>query len=259
MKITFVGTGSGKTSRKRFHTSIFVKSKDSGMLIDTGDGVSKALLTLNIKTNSIDSILLSHHHADHFSGIASLITQMKLESRTGLLKVYTHKNLVKPLKNFLNNCYLFEENLGFKLVLSGFKFGVNYNYKVNDSISFVPERNSHIIHKKILEKYPSKHFVSSGFLLNFHSTQIFYTADIGSAEDLLLFKNHRIDYLISETTHVTPEQILLTAKKLNVSKLFLTHISDKDEKRIVSWYKNLSKANQKNVRVCYDGLEFPPG
>lgn len=257
MKIIFAGTGSGKESLKRFHSSIFIRSKDHSMLLDCGDGISKALLMLNIKTNSIDSILLSHYHADHFSGIAMLITQMKLEKRTAPLSVFTQANLVKPLKNFLNSAYLFEENLGFKLCLRWFKFGSKQ--KVSDSISFVPKRNSHIHHKKILKKYPAKNFVSSSFLLNIGSNKIFYTSDIGSAEDLFLFKNRRIDYLISETTHVTAGQVLLAAKKLNVSKLFLTHIGDEDEKKIVRWYKNLSKADQKMVNICYDGLKILPG
>ena len=224
------------------------------MLIDTGDGVAKALLTLNIRTNSIDSILLSHYHTDHFSGIASLITQMKLEKRTKQLKVFTHTNLVKPLKTFLNTSYLFEENLGFKLILSEFKFGTRQ--KVSGSISFVPKRNSHILRKKILKKYPAKQFVSSSFLLNLGSSSIFYTSDVGSANDLFLFKNQQTNYLISETTHVTAGQVLSAAKTLNVTKLFLTHISDEDEKKITSWHKNLSEADKKKVKICYDGLKF---
>ena len=224
------------------------------MLVDTGDGVAKALLALNIKTNSIDSILLSHYHADHFSGLASLITQMKLEKRTKQLKIFTHANLVKPLKTFLNTSYLFEENLGFKLELYQFKFGIKQ--KVSASISFVPKRNSHILRKKILKKYPAKQFVSSSFLLNLGSSSIFYTSDVGSANDLFLFKNQQTNYLISETTHVTAGQVLSAAKTLNVTKLFLTHISDEDEKKITSWHKNLSEADKKKVKICYDGLKF---
>ena len=224
------------------------------MLIDTGDGVTKALLSLNIKTNSIDSILLSHYHADHFSGIASLITQMKLEKRTKQLKVFTHTNLVKPLKTFLNTSYLFEENLGFKLVLSEFKFGIKQ--KISASISFVPKKNSHIFRKKVLQKYPAKQFVSSSFLLTVGSSSIFYTSDVGSTGDLFLFKNQQTNYLISETTHVTAGQVLSAAKTLNVTKLFLTHISDEDEKKITSWHKNLSEADKKKVKICYDGLKF---
>lgn len=224
------------------------------MLIDTGDGIAKALLTFNIRTNSIDSILLSHYHADHFSGIASLITQMKLEKRTKQLIVFTHANLVKPLKTFLNTGYLFEENLGFKMVLSGFKFGVKQ--KVSGSISFVPKKNSHIFRKEVLQKYPAKQFVSSSFLLNVGSTKIFYTSDVGSANNLFLFKKHRTDYLISETTHLTTGEILSAAKTLNVSKLFLTHIGDEDEKKIMDWHRNLTKPDRKLVYLSYDGLQI---
>lgn len=254
MKIIFVGTGSGKTSRKRFHSSIFVKSKSHNFLIDTGDGVSKALLELKIDPLSIDSILLSHFHADHFSGIASLITQMKLSGRTSLLKIYTHKNLAVPLIDFLNINLLFKENLTFKLSIH--KFGFGRKQKVSGSISFVPKQNSHIIQKLRLKKYPVEQFVSSSFLLNIGSNKILYTSDVGSEADLLLFKHHQIDYLISELTHVNTAQIFSAFKKLNAGKLFLTHIGDDDEKKMINWHRNQLKLNKKLVHICFDGLQI---
>lgn len=254
MKIVFAGTGSGKTSRKRFHSSVFIECDRHGLLVDTGDGISKTLLAQRIKTSAIDSILLSHYHADHFSGIASLITQMKLAKRMKRLKIFTHKNLIRPLKTFLNSCYLFEENLGFELSLCGFTF--NREEKISSNISFVAKKNSHIFRKNILKNYPAKQFVSSSFYLNIGSNKIFYTSDVGSADDLFLFKNHQINFLISETTHVSSSQILFAAKTMGVSKLFLTHISDEDEKKIASWHKNLSKSDQKKVKICFDGLKF---
>lgn len=254
MKIIFVGTGSGKTSRVRFHSSIFIESNNHGLLIDTGDGISKALLKQNIKTNSIDSILLSHYHADHFSGIASLLTQMKLAKRTKQLKVITHKNLIKSLKIFLNSCYLFEENLGFKLLLNGFTF--NRKEKVSGNISFTAKKNSHIFRKNILKNYPAKQFVSSSFHISADLNNIVYTSDIGSADDLLLFKKYKTDYMIAESTHVTPEQTLASAKVMNAKKIFLTHFGDEDEQKIKGWFGKLAGADKKSVKICYDGLKF---
>ncbi|MCK5087559.1 MAG: MBL fold metallo-hydrolase, partial [Melioribacteraceae bacterium] len=98
MKVTFIGTGSGKVSLERFHSSILVSKKNSNLLIDVGDSISRALLNLNISINSIDQILISHNHADHYSGIASLVTQMKLLERSKPLKIFTHQLLSDNLK-----------------------------------------------------------------------------------------------------------------------------------------------------------------
>lgn len=254
MKIIFVGTGSGKTSRRRFHSSILIKSKRHNLLIDTGDGVSKALLELKISPNSIDSILLSHYHADHYSGIASLITQMKLARRTKQLNVYAHKNLTKSLNEFLHSSYLFQENLGFELSVNEFRFDTKQ--KISDLISFIPKQNSHITRKKILKKYPAEQFVSSSFLLDVGSYKIFYTSDFGTIDDLFLFKHHQIDYLISESTHLSAKRIFAVFKKLHAGELFLTHISDEDEEKITNWLRNLSKSDRKLVHICSDGLQI---
>ncbi|MEO8398834.1 MAG: MBL fold metallo-hydrolase, partial [Ignavibacteriaceae bacterium] len=75
-KIKFIGTGSGKTSLKRFHSSFLILNESYNLLVDTGDGISKALLLQNINYNSIDGILISHLHPDHYTGLPLLLVQM---------------------------------------------------------------------------------------------------------------------------------------------------------------------------------------
>ena len=94
--IVFVGTSSGKTSLKRFHSSLLVKSHSFNLLIDCGDGTSKALLSQGISIDLIDGILFSHLHPDHSAGFPSLIVQMKQLKRVKKLKIFCHKNLGQP-------------------------------------------------------------------------------------------------------------------------------------------------------------------
>ena len=61
---------------------------------------------------------------------------------------------------------------------------------------------------------------------------LFYTGDIGSKKDLYLFSGEKINYMITEITHVSAEDILNAAKELIPEKLFLTHISDLDTQKI---------------------------
>src|SRR5210317_870930 len=122
MELTFIGTGSGKTSLNRFHTSILISENDHRLLVDTGDGISKALLASDISVNSIDSIIISHTHADHFAGVASLLTQMKIHVRTSPLAIFIHKDFLKFLSEFINVSYLFKETIGFDLKIIGYEF-----------------------------------------------------------------------------------------------------------------------------------------
>ena len=107
--IVFIGTSSGKTSLKRFHSSLLVKSQSFNLLIDCGDGTAKALLSLGISLDLIDGILFSHLHPDHSAGFASLIVQMKQLKREKKLRIFCHKNLAETLKMFLHYSFVFTE------------------------------------------------------------------------------------------------------------------------------------------------------
>ena len=111
MELTFIGTGSGKTNLNRYHTSLLIQSGNHNVLIDAGDGISRALLSSGINFETINSILISHYHADHFGGLSALITQMILINRTNTLQIFTHKDLVEPLITYLKFCYIFVDHL----------------------------------------------------------------------------------------------------------------------------------------------------
>ncbi|MCH7842786.1 MAG: MBL fold metallo-hydrolase [Chloroflexi bacterium] len=71
MKISFLGTGSG-TSTNRAHTAMVYDCDDgTRLLIDTssGNSVARGGSILGIPVESFDTVLLSHHHPDHMSGL----------------------------------------------------------------------------------------------------------------------------------------------------------------------------------------------
>ena len=251
--IIFIGTGSGKTDIKKNHSSFLIKTESSGLLIDAGDGISKALKNHNIAYDSIDSVVITHHHADHFTGIASLVTQMKLVKRTKPLSIFTHKNLTASVESLLNSVYMFKEILGFDLTIAGFEFGKKVSI---NSIHFTAKQNSHVLRKEILNKYPPEIFVSSSFLFEVNGKNIIYTSDIGSKDDLYLFKGRMINCLITESTHITFEDIYEAISQLKPKKLLITHIDDEIELNLEKWHGNLPENEKDNIIICYDGLNF---
>jgi len=258
MKIIFIGTGSGRTSVKRFHSSFLLKTKRYNLLIDAGDGASKALLKQNINFNSINGILFTHYHADHFTGIGALITQMKLNNRTnmpehgGPLKIFTHKNLINPFVSLINSVYMFKENLDFDFEITGFIF--DEPVQINEEIKFIAKQNTHIVQKDFLKHYPSELFISSSFLFSAENKKIFYSSDVGSKNDLYLFENEKIDLMIVESMHITPQEIYEAFIKIKPKKLLLTHIDDTLEKEFKNWHKKLSESEKRKILLCYDGM-----
>ncbi len=71
MKISFLGTGSG-TSTNRAHTALVYDCDDgTRLLIDTSSGntVARNGQELGFSIGDFDTVLLSHHHPDHLSGL----------------------------------------------------------------------------------------------------------------------------------------------------------------------------------------------
>ena len=252
MQIKFIGTSSGKTSLERFHSSFLILYENFNLLVDTGDGISKALLKQGIDYNSIDGIIISHFHPDHFSGLASLIVQFKLINRTKELKIFIHRKLSEILKTFLANSYLFEERMDFK---------INYELFEHDSlmvaadeIKFVSKQNSHLDDYIKNDKDQELNFICSSFLFSLKNKNIFYTGDIGTETDLYLFRDCTVNLIISETTHITTAGLLEMIHALNPDEIYLTHFDDEIYPELLSWKSTLSDQISNKIIIASDGM-----
>jgi ribonuclease BN (tRNA processing enzyme) len=69
MKLTIVGCGDAFGSGGRLQTCYCVESGQGRLLIDCGATTLIGLERVGIDPNSIDTVLISHLHGDHFSGL----------------------------------------------------------------------------------------------------------------------------------------------------------------------------------------------
>ena len=260
MKIKFIGTGSGITSLKRFHSSILISSSGYNLLVDCGDGISRSILQQNISFNSIDSVLISHLHADHYTGLASLLTQMKLANRTNDLSVFVHSTEIKFIEDFIFHSYLFRERMDFELKIIPLE--VEKEIKMKDDFNFIAKFNSH------LDKYKRASssitppqdldrlgFASLSFLFKDEENATIYSGDIGSENDLYLFAQ-KVDWFITETSHIKVENLVEVLKKLNPEKLILTHIDDDSEEILKVYLESLPKQLKSHFLLASDGLKL---
>jgi len=252
MEIKFIGTGSGKTSLKRYHSSFIISSGKYNLLVDTGDGISLALLHQKILFNSINGILLSHFHPDHYSGLPSLIVQMKMNERENPLDIFCDENQTEFLKELIYQSYLFADNLGFNLNYKSFvqkKF-----FEANEELSITALQNSHLDKNLRQDKSKRLSFSCSSFLFSIKGKSIFFTGDIGEQTDLFLFEGKKIDIMISEITHITVDELLEAFKRLNPTKLFITHLSDEDEHKVTELSYELPTEDRRKIVMAFDGL-----
>ena len=134
--------------------SILIKTPDSTILIDGGDEDTKKSLVYSLKkrgVNSIDHLILTHPHKDHYGGLDAIVTNFKVHN------FYTSKidsdneellSLLELIKDKANNTFLVDSP-------TTFDFSNYSNIKVlspnNDTYS--NDNNFSIVIKVIFDKY----------------------------------------------------------------------------------------------------------
>ena len=255
MKITFVGASSGKTSLNQFHSSLLVSSQSYNLLIDAGDGISRALLSGKIGYDSIDGIIFTHLHPDHFAGFPGLIVQMKFIKREKPLDIFIHKSLKNIIEESLLRSYLFPERIKFKI--NYVTFNDDELKIVAHNFSFVAKKNSHL---DKLQKYSGDHksisLYSASLSFEVEGKKIIYTSDIGSVEDIFLFNDKLSEVFICEANHIEPAKLIEVMRKIRASKIYLIHYSDNDFVKLNEILSTLDTVARNKILLADDGLSL---
>lgn len=86
--ICLLGTGGMMPLPYRWLTALIVRFGGSQLLIDCGEGTQIAMKKRGWSFKPIDTILLTHFHADHVSGLPGLLLTMGNAERTEPLHIY---------------------------------------------------------------------------------------------------------------------------------------------------------------------------
>ena len=81
MEIRFLGSGDAFGSGGRYHTCFLVTAAATRFLVDCGASALIALKRFAVDPNSIDTVLVSHLHGDHFGGLPFFLLDAHLVSR----------------------------------------------------------------------------------------------------------------------------------------------------------------------------------
>jgi ribonuclease BN (tRNA processing enzyme) len=81
MELRFIGSGNAFGSGGRFNTCLLVTAAESRFLIDCGASSLVALRQAAVDPASIDAVVVSHLHGDHFGGLPFLLLDARLMSK----------------------------------------------------------------------------------------------------------------------------------------------------------------------------------
>ncbi len=98
INITLLGTGGTVPLPNRWLTSLLVRWEGHELLIDCGEGTQIAMKERNLPCKHIDTILLTHFHADHTAGLPGLLLSMAKADRTEPITIIGPKGLEDLIK-----------------------------------------------------------------------------------------------------------------------------------------------------------------
>src|SRR5690348_6016569 len=81
MKLTVIGCGDAFGSGGRSNTCFMVEEGGCTILLDCGASAPVALKARNVDLNTIDGVVLSHLHGDHFGGLPFLLLDWQFHQR----------------------------------------------------------------------------------------------------------------------------------------------------------------------------------
>lgn len=250
-KITFLGTGtsqgipvigsdhpvslSDNLKDKRLRCSVLISWDNFNLLIDCGPDFRQQMLRFNC--NKLDSILFTHEHADHTSGLDDI---RPFYYRQGKIPIYLHKRVLNSLETRF--AYIFNEHQRYP---GSPEFIVNLIGKENKfEVGGKTVTPIEVLHQKLP-------------VLGYRIHNFAYLTDVKTIQDKELDKIHNLDVLVLNAlrfkphpTHLNIDEAIQIINKIKPQKTYLTHISHD-----MGFHDEVSKKLPKNVHLSYDGLE----
>lgn len=251
LEITFLGTGtshgvpiigckcktclSDDPKNKRYRSSIYIKTGEKNILIDTTPDLRMQLLEHNI--TDIDLVLFTHAHADHIMGFDDLraINRLKKEE----IPCYGDEKTLKALKKKFE--YIFEDQRECNFAVPSVKL-----IELKKPLKFADLK---------ITPLPVEH--NNETVLGYKINNIAYITDCSHIPKGSIEKIKDVDLVIlnalrykSHPKHFNLFEAVEVIESLNIKKAYLTHISHEIE------HNEGNRRLPDNIELAYDGLKL---
>ncbi len=219
--LQFIGCGDAFGSGGRFQTCFLFKNPEQSVLIDCGPSSLIAMRQQGVDPTTIDTIIFSHLHGDHFGGIPFFLLDGRLASKR-----------TKPLTIAGPQGTLARVKAACDILFPG-SYGKGFGYKIN----FVEMEfdKSFQIGKLTVSPFPAVHpsgDPSQILRLEMGGKVVTYTGDTQWTDDLIIASD-QADLLICEcyafdkkiNFHLDYKTLAEKSSSLRAKRRILTHMS----------------------------------
>lgn len=285
IELTFLGTSGAIPTVKRGMPSIAVKFGPELLLWDCGEGTQRQMMKYKVGYGSIDVIMISHPHLDHFLGMYGMLETIKLSSvHPKPLKIIAPSGLYEPLFERYKFAEVSRVKKGIIYLAKDFTVSAFPVKHCKGSYGFVlqekdkrkfNEKKAHSLglRGKLFKEIQEKGFIkikNKKILLDDVSylkpgRKIVYAGD-GRPSDITVDAATNADILIHEGTfedskqqeakersHSTVVEAAEIAKKAKVKQLIITHVSPRYSN--TKTLEDQAKKIFKNTLFAFDGMK----
>lgn len=181
--VKVLGSGNAFNQNNRLNSSYLISTSNEKILFDCGFTSPLALQKENIEFNSIDTIVISHYHGDHFAGIAALLLGLKYVSiQNKKLRIIGPGDVQSKIFELIRVLYPGSEDLLEELNIEFISVVEKQGRIKFDDYSLLPIP---MIHSEGSDPF--------GYVFKFNNTTIGFSGDTSwhkGVEDLLIKSDH---------------------------------------------------------------------
>lgn len=142
-RFTFLGTSGALASATRDNTSLVLEAGEVALLVDCGSSAVHRLRRIGVDPLALTHVVVTHLHADHASGLPSLVAQLAMLQRSAPLTVVCRPEHVESLRTLLTVFNLWDRPGRFAVVLAPIELGLGARAFVSGPLAVSTAPNEH--------------------------------------------------------------------------------------------------------------------
>lgn len=270
MKIILLGTGGPKPDPNRQGPCLAIQVSDQYILFDAGRGAGTQLAGAGIPVESVNPILITHHHYDHIGDLGDIILSSWNQGRKAQLSIFGPEGTSEIVDVLLNQVY--KKDIDFRLTEASFSGVILADIK--ETVNAEDVKSGLVYENNILRIYSDyvKHghglgisqenWKCLGYRIEAEGKTATISGDTVDCQGLTalakdtdalvlccyLSTKELEDIegsLIAKHILTCSPQVGEIAKKANAKKLILTHIREKSDA--------LLEESVREIRTCFNG------